>query len=219
MPKRSSKVMVLITVLVIVLIIAAFFIFRTKTSPLPAAVSIDTQGQPTLGKSDAPITLVVFEDLKCENCKRYNTTLFPQIKRDYIDTGKAKYVLINLAFIPGSLPAANAARCLFTQNKKYFFPFIEYIFEHQPPENTDWATISTLIQFAKASVPEAKFDELSNCMIEARHNSFIEDNLKIAAKVMAGQVATPALYVNGHKVESLTFENVKAAIETVQGSQ
>lgn len=93
MKKLSSKIIVLITVLIIFLVIALFFIFRPKTNEAPM-VSIDTRAQPMEGNPKAPITIVAFEDFKCENCKRYSTTLYPQIKRDYIDTGKAKYFFI-----------------------------------------------------------------------------------------------------------------------------
>ncbi|OGO90720.1 MAG: dihydromonapterin reductase [Coxiella sp. RIFCSPHIGHO2_12_FULL_42_15] len=215
MENKSSKSTVIITLIVIiVLAIGAYFIFRPQ-SPVKPAVTIDTTNQPTMGNPQAAISIVSFEDLKCENCRRFNITLFPQIKQKYIDTGKAKYTLINVAFIPGSLPAANAAHCLYIQNKNYFFPFVEYLFENQPPENQDWATVPTLIQFAKVSVPKANLIDLSNCIIEARYANFINNNLKMAANVMGGEVATPALYINGHKLETFTLDAVDQMINTL----
>ena len=118
---------------------------------------------------------------------------------------------INLAFIPGSLPAANAARCLYQQDKRFFFPFIDYIFQHQPDESENWATIATLIQFAKAAVPKADLHALSTCMIEARYNPVIQQNLIMATQIMP-DVATPALYINGHKVEAITLRNIETQI-------
>src|SRR3990167_1751433 len=212
MPNTRSKTMVLVTLsAILIAIIALFVIFKPKNTSTPT-VTINRQGQPQLGNPKARIHIVAFEDLKCTNCKIFNNTLFPIIKKKYIDTGKANYTFINFAFIPGSLPAANAARCLYQQDKGYFFPFIQYLFQHQPEESENWATIATLIQFAKAATPKADLTALSTCMVEARYNSVMQENLKIAADIMPGEVATPALYINGQKVETLTLKNIESQI-------
>lgn len=212
MPKHRSKTLVLLTLgAMLILVIAAFIILKPKKTQLPR-VTINRQGQPQLGNPKARIHIVAFEDLKCTNCKIFNMTLFPEIKKKYIDTGKANYTFINLAFIPGSLPAANAARCLYAQNKNYFFPFIDYVFQHQPDESENWATIATLIQFARAAVPKADLKQLSTCMIEARYNPVIQENLKIATHAMSDKVATPALYINGQKIETLTLRDIEIQI-------
>ena len=46
------------------------------------------------------------------------------------------------------MPAANAARCLYKQNPDWFFTFVDYVYQNQPPESEDWATIPRLVQFA-----------------------------------------------------------------------
>ena len=56
----------------------------------PQDVSI--KGAPFLGEADAKLTLVEFTDYQCSFCKRHFTAVLPQIKKDYVDTGKVKYV-------------------------------------------------------------------------------------------------------------------------------
>lgn len=219
MGKKPTKFLVLITLLaLIILTLVAYFIFRPQVELTPP-VTIDTRDQPTLGNPRAPIHIVAFEDLKCENCMRFTTRLLPQIKQKYINTGKATFTFINVAFIEGSLPAANAARCLYAENKDYFFPFVDYLLDHQPPENENWATVSTLIQYAKASVPHANLTELSNCIIEARYNYLINKNLTMAVKIMDKEIATPAVYINGHKLKKLTMDAIDKMIDNLSKSK
>ncbi len=208
MARSQSKAIVLITLTVILSVAITGWWWSTRQTPQSQPVKIDRQQQPILGNPKARIHLVVFEDLKCTNCKIYHNTLFPQIKQAFLDTGKANYTFINLAFIPGSMPAANAARCLYAQHKQYFFPFVDYVFQHQPDETEDWATPSTLLQFAKAAVPQANLEQLSACIVEARYNNVMMQNLKIATEAMQGQVATPALFVNGRQVNTLNLKEV-----------
>ena len=45
-----------------------------------------------VGRADAPVTIIEFSDLQCPHCARNALNTFPQIKRNYIDTGKVRYV-------------------------------------------------------------------------------------------------------------------------------
>lgn len=205
-------------VIVVIALVVVYLGLRHKPNiKAPKPVQIDTQHQPLMGNPRAKIHFVAFEDLKCVNCKRFNNTLFKKIKKKYIDTGKANYTMINLAFIPGSLPAANAARCLFKQNKKYFYPFVEYVYAHQPPEDENWATIPTLLQYVKnADVKGVDMNRLGQCMVEGRYNGFINKNFKLAKKVMGDTVATPTLYINGMPVNPLTMDRVNALVKVAE---
>lgn len=214
MNPNIMKKAVLITLAIIILAGIAFYFFRPH-APLPKKLVIDTSHQPTQGNEKAKIEIVAFEDLKCANCMRFNTTIYPKIKKELIDTGKAKYTMINLAFIPGSMPAANAARCIYTQNSKAFFEFVDYLFEHQPPENEDWATIPNLMQMAQ-HIHGLDKKQLSECLVKNPHNDFISNNMSIAEKAMGGNVATPAIFVNGIAVQPLTYDRIQEVIDTIQ---
>jgi protein-disulfide isomerase len=73
----------------------------------------------SLGRADAPLTLVEFTDLQCQYCNRFSTTAFDQIKAAYIDTGKVRFVTRDfpLDFHSYAMPAARAARCAGEQGK------------------------------------------------------------------------------------------------------
>jgi protein-disulfide isomerase len=200
-------------VLLLILLGTAGFLYSKKkqAATIPTPVVIDTKAQATMGNAKAPIHIVAFEDLKCINCKRFETGLFQQIKQKYIDTGKAKYTLILLDFIPGSPPAANAAYCLHSQNPKFFFQFVDYIFEHQPPEEQDWATIPTLMEFA-SHIPGVNQQQFSECLIQNPNTLRLRNNMIQAAKLMSGQIITPSVYINGIRVDPLSLEQVERII-------
>lgn len=211
--KKIKMALVIVIVIAIIAIIIAV-IFK-PTPGLPKSVNIETKNQPTMGNPNAPIEIVVFEDLKCFNCRRFNLNVLPTIKKKYINTGKAKYTVINLAFIPGSMPAANAARCLYEQNPKYFFAFVKYIYENQPPEEQNWATVPTLLEYAN-HIPGINQNKFERCVINMPYTEFIKNNLKMASKIMGETVATPAVYVNGRVVQPLTIEQIEKVIKAVQ---
>jgi protein-disulfide isomerase len=95
------------------------------TQPQPTAPAQPTTAKLTnltgfvLGRPDAPLTMVEFTDLQCPFCRQYVTVTFDQIKKDWIDTGKLRYISRDfpLDFHPQAMPSARAARCAGEQGK------------------------------------------------------------------------------------------------------
>lgn len=81
--------------------------------------AVDVGHLPALGDKNAKVTIVEFADLECPFCKRYFVDTFPQIKKEYIDTGKVAYYYRHfpLSFHPLALPFANASECANEQKK------------------------------------------------------------------------------------------------------
>jgi protein-disulfide isomerase len=72
-----------------------------------------------LGRPDAPLTMIEFTDLQCPFCRQFATTSFDEIKKNWIDTGKLRYISRDfpLDFHAQAMPAARAARCAGEQGK------------------------------------------------------------------------------------------------------
>jgi len=81
-------------------------------------MSVDA-GWYSMGREDAPVTMVEFTDYQCPFCRRFETGSFAQLKKEYIDTGKVRFVSrdLPLEFHPNAPGAAVAARCAGEQNK------------------------------------------------------------------------------------------------------
>jgi len=75
-----------------------------------------------LGRADAPLTMVEFTDYQCPFCRRFHAGTWPHLKRDWVDTGKLRFIVrdLPLPFHAAAGPAAEAAHCAGEQGK--FWP-------------------------------------------------------------------------------------------------
>ncbi len=95
----------------------------TAAAPAPAAsdnVHLKlASGWHWMGRDDAPVTIVEFTDYQCPFCRKYHTDTFAQLKKNYIDTGKVRFVSrdLPLEFHPNAQRAAEAAWCAGEQNE------------------------------------------------------------------------------------------------------
>jgi protein-disulfide isomerase len=73
-----------------------------------------------LGSADAPLTMVEFTDLQCPYCRQFALNTFDELKKNWIDTGKLRYISRDFpldVLHPLAIPAARAARCAGEQGK------------------------------------------------------------------------------------------------------
>jgi len=87
--------------------------------PQPQTAKVTNLKGYAMGRPDAPLTMVEFTDLQCPFCRQFMLTSFDEIKRNWIDTGKLRYISRDfpLDFHAQAMPAARAARCAGEQGK------------------------------------------------------------------------------------------------------
>ncbi len=92
---------------------------RSPAAPQPAVARISIAGYPTLGAAEAPVTIVEFMDYECPYCQGWAQDTLPQLQRQYVDTGKVRYVARDfpLPRHPRARPAAIAAACAGEQGR------------------------------------------------------------------------------------------------------
>lgn len=83
-----------------------------------------------IGREDAPLTLVEFADYQCPYCRQFHAAVYERLKKDYIDTGKVRFISrdLPLDMHGNAMAAANAARCAAEQNQ--FWPMRETLIAH-----------------------------------------------------------------------------------------
>ena len=92
--------------------------FKAQSPPKTIAL-VNVSGKPSLGRQDAPVTLVEFSDYQCPFCKRHFSSVYPILKKEYIETGKLRYVFRDFPIAilhPQAQKAHEAARCAGEQN-------------------------------------------------------------------------------------------------------
>lgn len=95
---------------------------QAEREPPPKAALITElllKGEPALGSSQAPVTIVEFSDFECPYCRVFHEQVLPSLKREYIDTGMVRFIHkdLPLPFHQQAKPAAAAARCAGEQNR------------------------------------------------------------------------------------------------------
>ncbi len=93
---------------------------RPQAAPVNDKVNMSVApGWYSLGRDDAPVTLVEFADYQCPFCRKFHSDTFVELKKNYIDTGKVRFVSrdLPLDFHPNAPGAALAAHCAGEQHK------------------------------------------------------------------------------------------------------
>ena len=157
------------------------------SGPVRASVA----GAPTLGRADAPVTIVEFSDYQCPFCGRFFATVLPALKSEYIDAGKVRYVFRDFPLDqlhPMARKAAEAAHCAGEQGK--YWEMHDALFRNQralsPPE---------LREHARAlGLDGARFE---TCLASGRYAARIERGLADGAA--AGVQGTPGFVIGRTK--------------------
>ena len=166
-----------------------------------------------IGSHDAIIKIKVFSSLTCPHCADFHIKVIPEIKKEYIESGKAQIIFIDF---PLDLAAFNASKLLHCLDQKKQIGFLDIIYETQ----NKWTSGSNINdinknlkkivknfginseQFDKCLIDEVISDRILNGRIEANHKYVIN--------------STPTIVINEKKLEgSASFKNIKKKIEKI----
>ena len=144
-------------------------------------------GSPILGSESAPVTIVEFGDYQCEACYHWFHNTRATLIDNYIETGKAKLVFVDLPFLGRDSPqAAHASYCADDQGKYWEYHTILYTFQDGPPDS-GWADRDRLNSFAFSL--DMNMDEFNECMDSSKHKQRVKANYDEAVK--NGAIQTP----------------------------
>ena len=164
-------------------------------------------GERALGKAAAPVTVIEYVSLTCPHCANFEKTLFPRLKKEFIDTGKVRYIVREFPIGRTAGTAAIVARC--APEDKYFFLQNQFL-TRQPEWVSQEVRPDAIYAVAKASgMTRETFDK---CL----SNQTIIDGLTEVKQRgrQFGVVGTPTFFINGRKAQgAVTFDEIKAMIE------
>ncbi len=201
--ERRIRNLTLGTLVVLGLVVGLYFL--TTSLSEQQATPVDHQvfayeKQPVIGNPDAPVKIVEFGDYKCPVCKRFAEEIFPQLKRDFLDTERVGlYFIDNPLLGEDSKTASMAGEAVYRQKPEAFWSFYEAVYAHQGLETDQWATVPFLVELAKKEVPDIDHARLEKELKDQAHKQAVEEDKKIAAKL--GVDSVPALFINGKRVD------------------
>ncbi len=161
------------------------------------------------GKKDAKIIIIAYESLTCSHCADFHIDIYPQLKKDYLDTGLAKIEFRHFPLDIAALNAAKIAQCKSDQSLE----ILENLYSNQQK----WVkgnTIEDINKNLKEYLNIAGFKiDFEKCI----NNKKIEDfvlNDRIEGTKNFKVNATPTIIINNKKFDkSLNYKNLKKALE------
>ena len=170
-----------------------------------------------LGSKDAKVTVVEFADFQCPYCQKFFIDTFSQIKSQYIDTGKIKYVYRHFpltAIHVNAQISAVAAECANRQGK--FWEYHNLLYKNGQADGTGLA-LSDLKKYAdsfglnKGTLGFGK-DKFNQCLDSSATLKIVQDDTAEGTK--DGVSGTPTFFVNGQKiVGAVSFSKFQETID------
>lgn len=149
---------------------------------------------PPEGNENAPVTIIEFSDFECPFCASFFKDTLPQIRSEYVETGKVKIYFRHqpLPFHPQAKPLAIASECANDQGS--FWQMHDKIFENSASVAT--SNVETHKEWAlELGLNSAQFND---CVDSQQHVDLINEDS--AAGNEFGATGTPTFFINGRQV-------------------
>ena len=163
----------------------------------------------TSGNENAKITIIAYESLTCSHCANFHKDVYPQLKKDYIDTGLVK---LEFRHFPLDIAAFNAAKISQCKQEKSL-EILESLYFNQQA----WikgSTIEEVNENLKKFLINRGFNiNYENCINNKEIEDFVlNDRIEGTKKFKVN--ATPTIIINDEKFEkSLNYKNLKKTLE------
>lgn len=170
---------------------------------------VNIAGEPVKGNKDARLTLIEFSEYQCPFCSRHVQTTFPQLDKEYVQTGKVKYVFRDLpleSIHKNAFKAGEAAHCAEEQGNGKFWPMHDRLFANQQT-----LELAKLPEHATAIGLDAK--KLQACLESGKYAAEIRKDIAEAERL--GVSATPTTLI---AVSQPNDPNVKV-VKVIRGAQ
>lgn len=172
-----------------------------------------------MGRADAPVTIIKYASLTCPYCRLFHAEVFPRLKRDYIDTGRVRFIIREFPIGRSSGNATIALRC--AAPDKYFELYGKFLQQQASWVSQDVRLDAIHKVAAQVGLSRAEFDA---CLANQDMIAGLEW-IKDRGRTL-GVIGTPNFFVQGRLVKKvLSYDELKAMIDpllavpmTAQGS-
>lgn len=181
------------------------------------ADKIDNEGTGALaemvvGDADAPLTVIEYASVTCPACASFHEAIYPEIKENYIDTGKVRFVFREFPTAPAELSVVGSmvARCAADRGgKDAYFLVLDTLFRTQRTWISGNAREELIKIAGQAGMDEAAFDA---CVRRQELIDLINDNVE-EGREKYNVNSTPSFIVDGDKRQFNDAEGFSAALD------
>lgn len=173
---------------------------------------IDTSSvvEMAMGDKDAPVTVVEYASFTCPHCSRFHTDVLPQIKKNYIDTGKVRFIFREAYFDKYGLWASLMARC---GGEMRYFGITDILMEDQKAWLGEGDPATVVDNLRKVGLTAGMTNEqLDACFSD-------EDNVKTLVSwyqqnfTRDNMDSTPSFLIQGEKYSNMSYEDFAATLD------
>jgi protein-disulfide isomerase len=165
-----------------------------------------------IGSANAPVTITEFASMTCPHCAAFDEKVFPQIKSEYIDSGKVRYIFREFPLDIKAAAGSMLARCIAKDDGGKYFAVVDMLFRQQ----NDWVmknTTETLTRIGKQAGLSQQAVE--DCLKDQALLDKIAADQKYASEVLKVD-STPTFFINGEKIKGDTsFEEFSKRINAL----
>lgn len=150
------------------------------------------------GSPKAPVTVYEMSDFQCPYCRQFALETFPQLERDYVKTGKVRWVFINFPLTSVHAHASAAAELALCAGKQQaFWKVHDLLFAHQE----GWAPLKEVGPFFVSLADSARLSKpaLITCLQSPETRNNVRADAEGAAR--SGATSTPTFYIEGGLLE------------------
>nr|WP_321249614.1 DsbA family protein [uncultured Ruegeria sp.] len=167
------------------------------------------------GAADAPVEIIEYASYTCPHCANFHTGPYKQLKKEFIDTGKVKFIYREVYFDRYGLWASLVSRC---GGPEKFFGITDLIYEGQSEWSRAGGPAEIVDELRKIGrLAGIGNDELEACLQDGtRAQTLVAWYQENAER--DGITATPSFVVNGKKVSNQSYEEFKQLIEDELGN-
>jgi protein-disulfide isomerase len=183
---------------------------ETPEQPDNAAAASSAIEDMVLGDANAPITMIEYASYTCPHCGSFHQNTYPQLKADYIDTGKVKFIFREVYFDRFGLWASMIARC---GGQERFFGITDLMFKTQ----ADWTRAGEPVAIADelrkiGRLAGLNDEELNSCLQnEESAKTLVEWFQANAARDEIN--STPSFLINGTKYGNMSYSEMKSLLD------
>ena len=161
------------------------------------------------GNENAKITIIAYESLTCSHCANFHKDIYPQLKKEYIDTGLAKIEFRHFPLDIAALNASKISQC----NDDQSLEILENLYLNQQ----EWVkgnTVNEINNNLKRLIEKKGFKiNFEKCINDKEIEDFVLNDRIEGAKNFKVN-ATPTIIINNKKFEkSLNYKNLKKSLE------
>ena len=162
-----------------------------------------------VGNKDAKITIIAYESLTCSYCANFHKNVYPELKKEYLDTGLAK---IEFRHFPLDIAAFNASKVAQCKNDGDV-EILESLYANQQKWVKGSSVEQANINLKKFLSKEGFNIDFESCINNKQIEDFVLNDRIDGAKNFKVN-ATPTIIINNKKIEkTLNYKNLKKALE------